>query len=98
MLSFAPRITTQSLVTGALTLTVAGGNSINVRGILLSSGTATNPVFTIANGAGTTLYTVVVATNTSFEITTPTLYDAGLQITSSATGAYAAVFHMSAGI
>lgn len=96
--SFAHRLSTKNLVTGDLTLTVQSGNPVYIYGIHLFNPSGSAVVFTVANGAGTTLWTVDVATLGHESIEVPFLADAGLKITSSATGTYAVVMHTNEGM
>ena len=96
--SFAHRLSTKALVTGDLTLTVQSGNPVYIYGIHITNPTGGAAVFTIKNGAGTTLFVLDVATLGHESIECPFLADAGLQITSSVTGTYAVVMHTNEGL
>jgi len=96
--SFAHRLSTKAFTATDLTLTVQSGNPIYVYGIELFNPTGGALVFTVKNGAGTTLWVWNVATLGHDAVECPFLADAGLQITCSATGGYAVVMHTNEGL
>jgi len=93
--SFASRTSYKAFASGDLTLTVASGDNVQVCGMILRAVTAC--IFTIKNTAGTTLFTVSVESNSSLELTTPWIADAGVAVTSAQEDATAVVFHNSPG-
>lgn len=97
MWAFASRRTTQSLVTGSLTLTVLSGAPIQVCGILLNNTTGSSIQVSINDGDGTLMFNLDIPAFDFKEIQTHWLADAGLQIVAGGTGVYATVFHNSPG-
>lgn len=95
--SFASRRTSQDLVTGALTLTVANGEPIQVCGIVFDNNTGSAIRVAINDAVGTKISSVNVPACESFEVQTHWLADAGLQIVSECTGLFVTVFHNSPG-
>ena len=93
----AARHTSQSLVTGALTMTVASGLPVWVYGLWLNNTTGNEVDFSINDGAGTLIQTVTVPANNFVELTVPFIADAGIQVVAGTTGVHATVFHSSPG-
>jgi hypothetical protein len=97
MARVASRSTYKELVTGDFTLTVAGGLSLQVFGMILTPG-AGDTTFTIKNAAGTTLQVILIDAGTagavnSMEFTTAWLADKGVSVTANVSGAHVTVFH-----
>jgi hypothetical protein len=93
----ASRSTYKQLVTGDFTLTIEGGASVQVFGMILTPG-AGDTTFTIKNAAGDTLQVVLIDAGTagavnSLELTTAWLADAGVSVTSDVTASHVTVFH-----
>jgi hypothetical protein len=93
----ASRSTYKQLVTGDFTLTVAGGQALQVFGMLLTPG-AGDTTFTIKDAAGTTLAVLLIDAGTagavnSMELTTHWLADKGVTVTSNVTASHVTVFH-----
>jgi hypothetical protein len=95
--TFASRVTSQDLVTGALTLTVVGGQPIQVCGIVLDNNTGSAIRVTINDATGTKIFSVNIPACETFEVQTRWLADRGLQLVSECTGVFATVFHNSPG-
>jgi len=95
--SFASRRTSQDLITGALTLTVANGEPIQVCGIVFDNNTGSAIRVAINDATGVKISSVNVPACESFEVQTNWLADAGLQLVSECTGIYVTVFHNSPG-
>lgn len=94
---FASRRTSRDLVTGALTLTVANGEPIQVCGIVFDNNTGSAIRVNINDAAGTKIFSVNVPACESFEVRTKWLADTGIQVVSECTGIFATVFHNSPG-
>jgi hypothetical protein len=94
---FASRRTSQDLVTGALTLTVASGQPVQVCGILFDNNTGSAIRVAINDATGTKITSVNVPACESFELRTHWLADTGLQLVSECTGVHVTVFHNSPG-
>ncbi len=99
--TIASRHSYQSLVTGALTLTVASGAPVRVYGMLLTPAAA-DTTFTIKDADGNTLQVIFLNAGdtggqNTLELTTQWLADGGVSVTSSVTGAHATVFHNNPG-
>ena len=95
--SFASRRTSQNLVTGSLTLTVASGDPIQVCGIVFDNNTGSAIRVRINDADGTKIGSVNVPACESFEIQTHWLADTGLQLVAEAAGIFVTVFHNSPG-
>jgi hypothetical protein len=95
--NFASRRTSQDLVTGALTLTVAAGQPIQVCGIVFDNNTGTSIRVAINDADGNKIFSVNVPACESFEVRTHWLADTGLQLVAENTGVYCTVFHNSPG-
>lgn len=96
--NLASQISSSQFASGALTLTVASGNSIRVCGIHFTGAVASATIFTVTDNDDTTLYTVHLLTGgTSYEISAEVVYSNGLKIVSDKVAASCAVFHTSAG-
>ena len=76
-------------------LTVAGGGSVHVYGIVFQAVTAN--VFTITDAADNTLFKYSVAENTSDEVSTYWIADAGIKVQSGQTDGSCVVFHNAPG-
>ena len=95
--NFASRRTSQDLVTGSLTLTVASGEPIQVCGMVFNNTSGFSIQVTINDADGNKLSAVTVPAFESFEVQTHWLADAGLQLVASAGGVFVTVFHNSPG-
>ena len=97
MSKVASRLTSKTFTaTGSAgALTVASGLPVTVYGIAFQAVTAN--VFTVANGAGTALFTFSVAANSSNSLEVTWKADAGITIQSGQTDGSAVVFHESPG-
>ena len=96
MYEYASRRSHLVFASGANTLTVAGGDSIHVCGMLFHAATAAE--FLIQDGAaGTTLFTFDLAAAGVFELQTKWIADAGLSVTSDQDDGSITVFHKSPG-
>ena len=96
MYEYASRRSHLVFANGNNTLTVAGGDSLHVCGMLFYANTAA--IFTIQNGAAdTTLFTFSLAAATVFEIQTKWIADVGLSVTSNQDDGSITVFHKSPG-
>jgi hypothetical protein len=93
----ASRNSSKTFGAGALTLTVAGGAPVTVYGIWLSNVTDSDEhLFTIKDAAGNTIQAVEVLADTTVELSTQWLADAGITITG-VSGDGVTVFHDSPG-
>jgi hypothetical protein len=93
----ASRHTSKTFGAGDLTLTIAAGAPVTVFGIWLSNpDDAAEHLFTIKDGAGTTIHPIEVAPDTIVELSVQWLADAGIQITG-VSGDSVTVFHNSPG-
>jgi hypothetical protein len=95
--NFASRTTSQDLVTGALTLTVASGQPIQVCGIVFDNNTGSAIRVRINDGEGNKVSSVNVPACESFEMQTQWLADKGLQLVAENTGVFVTIFHNSPG-
>ena len=95
--SFASRQSSQDLVTGALTMTVANGEPIQVCGIVFDNNTGSAIRIAINDASGNKVSSCNVPACETFEVRTHWLADKGLQIVSECTGVYCTVFHNSPG-
>lgn len=94
---FASRLSTKAFASGDQTLTVAGGQPVQIIDICFTSRAAAT-IWTLKNGAGITLFTVAVtAADTTYCLGARWLADAGLTITSNKEDGSVAVFHNSPG-
>jgi hypothetical protein len=95
--TFASRVTSQDLVTGALTLIVASGAPVQICGIVLDNNTGSAIRVAINDAAGDKIFSINVPACESFEVRSRWLADRGLQLVSECTGVFATVFHNSPG-
>lgn len=97
MVKVASRVTAKTFTASGSggALAVASGEPVTIYGITLRAVTAN--IFTIANGAGTAIFTYSVAANTSDNIFICWKADAGISVQSGQNDGSAAVFHDSPG-
>ncbi len=95
--AFASRQSSQNLITGALTLTVANGEPVQVCGIVFDNNTGSAIRVNINDATGTKISSVNVPACESFEVQTHWLADAGVQLVAENAGIYVTVFHNSPG-
>ncbi len=95
--AFASRYTSQNLVTGSLTMNVAGGEPIQVCGLILDNNTGSAIRVTLNAADGTKLSSVNVPACDTFQTDIKWMADKGLQLVAECAGLYATVFHNSPG-